>query len=123
MIFTIAKAVLQHELNFLQSVVERKNTYPVLVNVLIESIGPDSIRISGTDLDVTVRCDVAVGSIGAEGAMCVQAKKLFDIVRLLPDESVTFTGEVNDWVRVEAGKSKFKLPGISRDTFPELPAF
>src|SRR5436305_928584 len=111
--FTIDKGALQHELNFVQSVVERRNTIPVLANVLIESVGADVIRISGTDLDVTIRIDAATTNIAAEGAMCVQAKKLFDIARLLPDGPVTFTKQENDWVLVEAGKSTFKLPGIS----------
>jgi DNA polymerase-3 subunit beta len=120
--FTIGKAGLQQELNLVQSVVERKNTIPVLTNLLIESIGADSIRISATDLDVTIRVDTAVETISAEGAICVPAKKLFDIVRLLPDGPIVFTRQDNDWVTVEADKSTFNLPGISKDTFPDLPA-
>jgi DNA polymerase-3 subunit beta len=55
--FVIARNALQKELAFVQGIVERKNTIPVLANILIESAGEDSIRISGTDLDVTIRCD------------------------------------------------------------------
>jgi DNA polymerase-3 subunit beta len=121
--FTIPKDALQTELTFVQSVVERRNTIPVLANVLIESISDNAVRISGTDLDVTIRGDVAGVQVAATGAMCVQAKKLFDIARLLPDGDVTFTSAENDWVIVEAGKSRFKLPGIAKEVFPELPAF
>jgi DNA polymerase-3 subunit beta len=120
--FTIGRAALQKELGFVQGVVERKNMIPVLANLLIESMGSDSIRISGTDLDVTIRADVAADSIQAEGAICVQARKLFDIARLLPDGPVTFTKQENEWVTVESGQAKFKLPGIAKDTFPDLPA-
>ena len=55
--FVISRGALQKELAFVQGVVERKNTIPVLANILIESAGEDAIRISGTDLDVTIRCD------------------------------------------------------------------
>ena len=55
--------------------------------------------------------------------MCIQARKLFDIVRLLPDEDVHFKKEENEWVKLNCGKSKFRLAGVSRDQFPEVPEF
>src|SRR6266404_2688081 len=121
--FTIAKEDLQRELAFVQSVVERRNMIPVLANVLIESVSADSIRINGTDLDVTIRADVQVETMPTQGAICVQARKLFDIVRLLPNGSVTFTKEENQWVTVKSDRSTFRLPGIARETFPDLPTF
>lgn len=121
--FTVTQEILKTELAYVQSVVERRNMIPVLANVLIESISEDTIRISGTDLDVTIRVDATVEQMPAQGAMCVQARKLFDIARLLPSGPVTFTKADNDWVTVEAGQSTFKLPGISKETFPDLPSF
>src|SRR5438132_11315588 len=121
--FVIARGALQKELAFVQGVVERKNTIPVLANILIESAGEDAIRISGTDLDVTIRCDADAEEIKSQGAICVPARKLFDIARLLPDAPVIFRKEENEWVTVECDRSKFRLTGISRDTFPELPGF
>jgi DNA polymerase-3 subunit beta len=121
--FVMARGALQKELAFVQGVVERKNTIPVLANILIESAGEEAIRISGTDLDVTIRCDADAEEIKSQGAICVQARKLFDIARLLPDGPVSFRKEENEWVTVECDRSKFRLPGISKDTFPELPGF
>src|SRR5881398_2862727 len=121
--FVIAQNALQKELAFVQGIVERKNTIPVLANILIESAGENSIRISGTDLDVTIRCDTDADEISSEGAICVQARKLFDIARLLPDAPVSFRREENEWVTVECDRSKFRLPGIAKDSFPELPGF
>jgi len=121
--FVMARGALQKELAFVQGVVERKNTIPVLANILIESAGEDAIRISGTDLDVTIRCDADAEEIKSQGAICVQARKLFDIARLLPDAPVSFRKEENEWVTVECSRSKFRLPGIAKDTFPELPGF
>lgn len=119
--FIINPKILQKELAFVQGIVERKNTIPVLANILIESRGQESLRISGTDLDVTIRADAQTESITTQGSLCVQAKKLFDIARLLPDAPVTFRKEENEWVTVLCGQSKFRLPGIATETFPDLP--
>ena len=59
--FVVSKQNLQKELAFVQGVVEKKNTIPVLSNILIESVGESTIRITGTDLDVTIRCDMDAG--------------------------------------------------------------
>ena len=120
--FSIKQSVLKEELGYIQGVVERKSTIPVLSNILIESLGEGSIRIVGTDLDVTIRCDAAA-DIKSPGAMCIQARKLFDIVRNLGDGDVHFKKEDNQWVRLTAGRAKFRLAGVSRETFPEIPMF
>ena len=120
--FTISQSVLKEELSYIQGVVERKSTIPVLSNILIESLGENSIRIVGTDLDVTIRCD-AEADIAKPGAMCVQARKLFDIVRNLEGGDVHFKKEENEWVRMSAGRAKFRLAGVSRETYPETPVF
>ncbi len=120
--FVIKQSVLKEELGFVQGIVEKKSTIPVLSNILIESVGENTIRIVGTDLDVTIRCD-AVADIKQPGSMCVQARKLFDIVRLLPDADVHFTKDENEWVKMTCGKSNFRLAGISKENFPEVPSF
>src|SRR5438093_13789703 len=97
--FVVSKQNLQKELAFVQGVVEKKNTIPVLSNILIESVGENNIRLTGTDLDVTIRCDMDA-EVSTAGSICVQARKLFEIARLLPDAPVTFKKEANDWVTV-----------------------
>ncbi len=120
--FVIKQSVLKDELGFVQGIVEKKSTIPVLSNILIESVGERTIRIVGTDLDVTIRCE-AEADIKQSGAMCIQARKLFDIVRLLDSGDVHFTKEENEWVKMSCGKSKFRLAGVNRDQFPEVPSF
>ncbi len=120
--FVIKQSVLKDELGFVQGIVEKKSTIPVLSNILIESVGENTIRIVGTDLDVTIRCEVSA-DIKQAGAMCIQARKLFDIVRLLEGGDVHFKKEENDWVKLTSGKSNFRLAGVNRDTFPEVPSF
>jgi DNA polymerase-3 subunit beta len=119
--FSISKNALQRELGFVQGVVERKNTIPALSNILIESVGENTIRITGTDLDVTVRCETEADEIKVPGAICVQARKLFDISRLLPDASVNFRKEENDWVTVKCENFRSKIAGLPRENFPEVP--
>ena len=121
--FVVSKQNLQKELSFVQGVVEKKNTIPVLSNILLESVGENSIRITGTDLDVTIRCDMDAEEITAPGSMCVQARKLFEIARLLPDAPVSFKKEENDWVTVKCDRARFKMVGVSREAFPEVPTF
>jgi DNA polymerase-3 subunit beta len=120
--FVIKQSVLKDELGFVQGIVEKKSTIPVLSNILIESVGENNIRIVGTDLDVTIRCE-AGANIKKAGSMCIQARKLFDIVRLLPDADVHFTKDENEWVKLNCGKSNFRLAGVSREQFPEVPNF
>jgi DNA polymerase-3 subunit beta len=120
--FSISKNALQKELGFVQGVVEKKNTIPVLSNILIESVGESTLRITGTDLDVTIRCETEA-DIKTPGSICVQARKLFDIARLLPDATVNFQKEENDWVTVKCQNFRSKIPGIPRENFPEVPSF
>jgi DNA polymerase III subunit beta len=121
--FVVSKQSLQKELGFVQGVVEKKNTIPVLSNILIESVGEGTIRITGTDLDVTIRCEMDAEEITTPGAICVQARKLFEIARLLPDAPVSFKKEDNDWVTVKCDRARFKLVGVAKDAFPEVPSF
>lgn len=120
--FIIKQSVLKEELGYIQGVVEKKSTIPVLSNILIESLGEGSIRIVGTDLDVTIRCDAAA-DIKTPGAMCIQARKLFDIVRSLDGGDVHFKKEDNEWVRIKSGRASFRLAGVNREQYPETPIF
>ena len=121
--FSISKNTLQKELSFVQGIVEKKNTIPVLSNILIESVGENTIRLTGTDLDVTIRCETEAEQIKTPGSICVQARKLFDISRLLPDATVDFKKEENDWVTVQCQNFRSKIPGVPRENFPEVPSF
>ncbi|MEJ7709727.1 MAG: DNA polymerase III subunit beta [Pyrinomonadaceae bacterium] len=120
--FKISKSALLKELGFVQGIVERKNTIPVLSNLLIESVGNNAVRLVGTDLDVTLRCEVEAEMV-TPGSMCVQARKVFEISRLLPDAPVLFRKEANDWATIECERSNFRVAGVPRESFPEIPKF
>ena len=60
-----------------------KDTIPVLSNILIELVGDNTIRLTGTDLDVTIRCDMDADGIGVPGSTCVQARKVLEIASFM----------------------------------------
>src|SRR5919206_2244464 len=120
--FNISKNALQKELGFVQGIVERKNTIPALSNILIESMGENAIRIVGTDLDTTLRCETEA-EVLTPGSMCVGARKLFEIARVLPDAPVNFRKDENNWAAVKCERSNFRIAGVDRESFPEVPSF
>jgi DNA polymerase III subunit beta len=104
-----------------QSIVERRNTMPILANVLIES-QKNEIRITATDLEVGVRGQVD-GEVVKEGTMTVNAKKLYEIIREVPNEQVQLKRLENEWVEIRSGKSVFKIVGMEAREFPQFPKF
>ncbi len=116
---TIRKGELLKELQYVQGVVERKTTVPILSNLLLETSG-NSLQITATDLDVTLRCSCRA-DIKVSGAFTVSARKLFDIVRLLPEADIHFKATSAEWVQVVCQRSKFKIAGLSKENFPDIP--
>lgn len=120
--FKIKQSVLKEALGAVAGCVDKTRTIPVLNNVLIESLGENSVRITATDLDVTIRRD-AEAEIVKPGAICIEARRLIDITRNLSEGEMRFVKEKNDWVRMSAGKSKIRFTGRRRDEFPETVTF
>jgi DNA polymerase-3 subunit beta len=117
--FTIAREKLQEGLLAVVSSVPTKTTLPVLSNILLEA-RKDSIRLSGTDLDIAVATTVPA-EVDDEGAITLPAKKLSDIARELPAASVRISASGEQRAAVECGKSKFRLLGLPKDEFPSFP--
>jgi len=117
--FTVSKADLVRELGLSQGVVEKKTTIPILSNILLEAKG-GRIILTATDLELGIRCSCPA-KVKKEGAGTVPAKKLLDYVRLLPDTDLTIKFLENHWASITCGRSKTKMAGMSRESFPELP--
>ncbi len=117
---TIERASLLKSLAHVQSVVERRNTIPILSNVLIEAEG-DSLRLTATDMDLTVVETVGAG-VGQGGATTAPAHTLYDIVRKLPDGSEVSIEVAGDSGRMTlaAGRSNFALATLPREDFPAV---
>ena len=121
--FTISKAKLQTELQFLQGVIEKKNTIPVLARLLIEANGNGQIKMVGTNLDATLTTE-AEAQIEKKGACLLPADKLLSIVKCLPTSGdVTFETLEQGHVRVTCERATFKLLGADTKDFPEVPRF
>jgi len=104
-----------------QSIVERRNTMPILANVLIEC-QKSNIRVTATDLEVGVRGELD-GDVVKEGTVTVNAKKLYEIIREVPTEQVQVKRLENEWVEIKSGKSMFKIVGMEAREFPQFPEF
>jgi len=117
---TIERANLLRCLSHVQSVVERRNTIPILSNVLIEASADGRVRIMATDLDLQVVESLDAASVEQPGAITVQAHLLFDIARKLPEGSQVSLEVADNRMAVKAGRSRFQLPTLPRDDFPVI---
>jgi DNA polymerase-3 subunit beta len=117
---TIERAKLLRCLSHVQSVVERRNTIPILSNVLIEASADGLVKVMATDLDLQVVESLDAVSVDAPGAITVSAHLLFDIARKLPDGSQVSLETADNRMTVKAGRSRFQLPTLPRDDFPVI---
>ena len=117
--FVAKQSALLRELNLVQGVVEKKTTVPILANVLLAASG-DVVALMATDLELSVRSSLGAQVMG-EGALCVSARKLHEIVRALPDSEVHFKSDEENWATIECERSRFRIMGLAKDDFPTLP--
>jgi len=118
--FTIERNALLKTLGHVQSVVERRNTIPILSNVLIEASGGE-VSLTATDLDLEI-IEKAGANVSADGSTTVPAHTLFDIVRKLPDgaEVALALDAEGNRLSVDAGRSHFTLACLPKEDFPEM---
>src|SRR5580658_5280890 len=117
--FTVSKTDLVRELNLSQGVVEKKTTIPILSNVLVEAL-EDRINLTATDLELGIRSSCPA-RVKKPGAGTIPAKRLLDYVRLLPDADLEVKLQENQWASLVCGRSRTRIAGMSRESFPELP--
>ena len=114
---TVGKADLQKELQLCQGVVEKRSTIPILSNVLLKA-ADGRLQIAATDLDVTILSSCAA-RVTTPGGVTIEAKRLFDVVRSLPDEDVHITLQENNSMLIESGTAKFRLLGLAGRGLPD----
>lgn len=118
--FTVSRSDLLRELSFSQGVVEKKTTIPILANLLIEAEG-DRIRLTATDLELGIHCSCPA-TVTQPGSGTVPAKRLLEYVRLLPEAEIRVKFLENQWASLTCGRSKTRIAGMARESYPELPA-
>ncbi|KQM64259.1 DNA polymerase III subunit beta [Sphingomonas sp. Leaf17] len=116
---TIERATLLKGLSHVQSVVERRNTIPILSNVLIEATAEGALRLMATDLDLQINESVAA-AVDQPGATTVSAHTLFDIARKLPEGSQVQLSASEGRMAIVAGRARFSLGTLPRDDFPVI---
>jgi DNA polymerase-3 subunit beta len=120
----IAKAELQKGLGRIQAIVEKRNSMPILANAYLEATqgsGTGRLHIAATDLEVGVRGSHDA-EVSAPGSLTVSAKKLFEIVRELPDEPLQLASTPNSYLEIQCPRSRFVLAGTAGDEYPTLPS-
>lgn len=117
--FTIEKEVFLKALGRIQGIVEKRNTIPVLSNVLLES-GDGELHLTATDLEVGMRSSYPA-NIRTHGKITVSAKKLYEIIKELPDREISFKAKENCWIEVNCGKAQFNVVGLAAEEFPHFP--
>ncbi|PYQ52183.1 MAG: DNA polymerase III subunit beta [Acidobacteria bacterium] len=117
---TVAKVDLQKELQLSHGVVEKRSTIPILSNVLLKA-ADGRLQIAATDLDVTILTSCAA-KVTTPGGVTIEAKRLFDVVRSLPDDDVRVQMQENNQMLIESGTAKFRLLGLPAEDYPTLPA-
>src|SRR5215207_6217792 len=116
---TITREQLQEGLIAVAASVPAKTTLPILSNILLEAT-KEGIRLSGTDLDISVSTTVSA-SVDQEGSITLPARKLVEIVRELPSAAIRLTASGEQRVTIECGRSRFRLLGLPREEFPAFP--
>lgn len=122
---TITKSEFLRGLGRIQSIVEKRNSMPILANVLLDAPkkGKDGrLILSATDLEVGVRSQHPA-DVAGPGGLTVSAKKLFEIVRELPDEKIELEGTTSSYLEIRCDRSRFTLAGTAAEEYPTLPEF
>ena len=117
--FNISKDQFLKALTKVQGIIEKKHTIPILANVLIKADNGKLI-ITATDLEVGVKSEYKADTVD-NGSITISGKKLFEIIKELPDSIINFNTKNNYWVEIKCEKSVFNLVGLSPEDFPKFP--
>jgi DNA polymerase-3 subunit beta len=115
----IARDELLTGLQRVQGVVEKRNTMPILSNILLEAKS-DGVDIIATDLELGMR-GLYKATVKEPGSITLSARKLFEILKELPNGEVDLTVGANNWAIIQSGKSQFKIVGLPSTEYPALP--
>jgi DNA polymerase III subunit beta len=118
--FRIDKEVFLKSLQKIQGIVEKRTSMPILSNVLLEA-SDSALHVTATDLEVGMK-SIYPAEVIAPGRITVGAKKLYEIVKELPNQIIVFSTKDNDWVEIKCGKVQFNIVGLSPEEFPYFPA-
>ncbi len=118
--FSIERETLVEALQLVTGAIEKRQTLPVLSNVLLE-VNQDQLRLTGTDLEVELAVTLKLKPVQQAGETTLPARKFIDIVKSLPDDKeITFTLNEKNRVVIQSGRSKFTLSTLPATDFPHV---
>jgi len=117
----IQKDILQKGIQTVSNIITTKNVLPILSNILIET-SKNLIKLTTTDLDIAITV-LLEGEIQEPGAITIPAKRFSDIIRELPEGEVVISAKKNNNVHIKLESCEFKLMGLPKEEFPNLPEF
>lgn len=109
----------------MQAIVEKRNSMPILANVLLTATGKNDegrVELAATDLEVGIRGSHPA-RVAKAGAITVSARKLYDIVRELPEEPIQLETNAQSYLELRCGRGRFNLAGAAAEEYPTLPDF
>lgn len=124
--FTVDRDQFEGVLARIQGVAERRHTMPILSHTLITAgpqagpTGNPGLTLVASDLEIVIRCSQSLDVVEA-GSVALPARKLFDIAKVLPKGPVTLAGKEGNYVEISAGRGHFRLAGLGKEDFPEMP--
>ncbi len=116
---SIKKSDLLNLISKTQNIVEKRNTMPVLINVLLDA-QKDRLKVFATNLEVSLTDEIKA-DVTTPGKVAVSAKSLFDIIKEMPDGMIQLVKQENNWLKLTQGKSVFNIVGISPEEYPVFP--
>ena len=120
--FSILQSNLLEVLQIISSVVPARSTTPILENILFE-LTDETLRLTGTDLEVSITTEVTPEKIDSQGAIALPAKVITETIRSLPDISVQFELDENNRIKITTDQGFYQVAGLSKENFPEMPKF
>ena len=118
----IAVPDLAKALQRVQGIVEKKTTMPILANVLLSASEEGKLTVSATNLEIGLTGTYAA-DVKEAGSITLAGRALYDIVRSLPESTVSLKRAANNWVEITCGKISYRVVGMAADGFPSLPEF
>jgi len=117
--FSVKKTDFLIPLSNIQTIIDKKSTMTIINNILIYT-KEDSLFIEATDLEVSYKSKIP-SSIIEQGAITINARKFYEIVKEFPSETIYFEEDENSWLKIRAdGKTEYKIGGLSPDNFPRF---
>jgi DNA polymerase-3 subunit beta len=117
--FSVPKETFLAELQILQGIVEKRNTMPILANILM-NVSEEAIELVGTDLEVGLRTHIGA-EIEKAGAITVNGKKIFEIVKSLPEGQAVEVELKDEALEIRSGESEFKVLCLAKEDYPQVP--